>query len=98
MSLLANDFLLLGQEFDEQPSAMFCLALALPFQCSCGVSGRSPEQGAQAQTRVAKRIGFGPVDMPKRPQGVSVYPAPTLPSRLPAFSSYFNIIIIQLIA
>jgi hypothetical protein len=25
MSLLANDFLLLGQEFDEQPSAMFCL-------------------------------------------------------------------------
>jgi hypothetical protein len=23
MSLLANDFLLLGQEFDEQPSSMF---------------------------------------------------------------------------
>jgi len=26
------------------------------------------------------------VDMPKQPQGVSVYPAPTLPSRLPVFS------------
>ena len=48
-----------------------------PCQYSFGVSGRSPEQGAQAQTRqgaqaqtrVAKRIGFGPVDMPKRPAG-----------------------------
>jgi hypothetical protein len=41
MSLLANDFLLLGQEFDEQPSAMFCLLRPCHFGAPMGSRGEA---------------------------------------------------------
>ena len=41
MSLLANDFLLLGQEFDEQPSAMFGQLWPCHFGAPVGSRGKA---------------------------------------------------------
>jgi hypothetical protein len=41
MSLLANSFLLLGQEFDEQPPAMFCLLWPCYFGAPMGSRGET---------------------------------------------------------
>ena len=41
MSLLANGFLLLGQELDEQPSAMFCLLWPCHFGSPMGSRGEA---------------------------------------------------------
>ena len=53
-SLLANDFLLLGQELDEQPTAMFRQLWPYHIGAPMGYRGDSPERDAQAQTRVAQ--------------------------------------------
>jgi hypothetical protein len=41
MSLLANGFLLLGQEFDEQSPAMFCLLWPYHFGAPMGSRGEA---------------------------------------------------------
>jgi hypothetical protein len=41
MSLLANDFLLLGQEFDEQPSAMLGQLWPCHFGAPVGSRGKA---------------------------------------------------------
>jgi hypothetical protein len=41
MSLLANEFLLLGQEFDEQSPAMFCLLWRCHFGAPVGSRGEA---------------------------------------------------------
>jgi hypothetical protein len=56
----------------SQPSAMFYLFRPGHFNIPSGSRGEALSKVRRTKPRVAQRIGFGPVDMPKRPQGVLV--------------------------